>query len=52
MSIVLTDPQRRFALHHLMFDRPLNTELAEALQRAVIAGHDNAIHDTGSCSKP
>ena len=47
MSIVLTDPQRRFALHHLMFDRPLSAELAEALQRAVTAGHDNAIHDTG-----
>lgn len=48
MSIVLTEPQRRFALHHLMFDRPLSAELAEALQRAVTACHDNAIHGTGS----
>jgi hypothetical protein len=47
MPIRLTDRQRNFAQHVLLFDRPLAHEVAEALQRATLACVENSVTSTG-----
>jgi hypothetical protein len=47
MRIELTKPQRQLAHHVLMFDRPLSSEVAEALQRANLACTENGVASTG-----
>jgi hypothetical protein len=46
-NTILTEHQRKFAHHHLMFDRPLSPEVHEAIQRAALACYENAIKETG-----
>lgn len=47
MPIALTKPQRQLAHHVLLFDRPLSSEVAEALQRATLACAENGVTPTG-----
>ncbi len=47
MPTPLTDRQRKLAHHVLLFDRPLASEVAEALQRATLACAENKVASTG-----
>lgn len=47
MPNLLTDRQRQLAHHVLLFDRPLASELAEALQRATLSCAENKLAQTG-----
>jgi len=47
MPTPLTDRQRQLAHHVLLFDRPLASEVAEALQRATLACAENKVASTG-----
>jgi len=47
MPTDLTKPQRQLAHHVLLFDRPLSSEVSEALQRATLACSENRVASTG-----
>lgn len=47
MAAILTEHQRQFAHHVLMFDRPLAYDLSEALQRSTLACFENNIAECG-----
>lgn len=47
MATTLSDAQRKYAQHHLLFDRPLSMEMNEAIFRASIARADNERTETG-----